>query len=176
VSELKPMKNIWSSFVPDTFETVRDVNKALSPPLRYGYRKDFFQGGLLGGQWCPEPHLKYVPLISCLAPGCCIHPILYLKNVPSLWFLAPLQRNPGDGSNLTVPTLNATERLFSCLRQLKNYLTNKLNQAHLNHKMFLHIHKQLIDQVDLVAILQKFIAENDRRIKLFWKEFCTVAP
>jgi len=41
--------------------------------------------------------------------------------------------------------------------------------------MFLHIHKQLIDQVDLIAILQEFIAENDRRIKLFWKEFCTMA-
>ena len=35
--------------------------------------------------------------ISCLTPGCCIHPILYLENVPTLWFLAPLLRNPGDG-------------------------------------------------------------------------------
>ena len=42
--------------------------------------------------------------------------------------------------------------------------------------MFLYIHKQLIDQVDLIAILQEFIAENDRRFKLFWNEVCTVAP
>jgi len=72
--------------------------------------------------------------------------------------------------------VNATaERSFSCLRQLKNYLTNKLTQEYLNQRMILHIHKQLIDQVDLIAILQEFVAENDRRIKLFWKEFCTVA-
>jgi len=37
--------------------------------------------------------------------------------------------------------------------------------------MFLHIHKQLMDQVDLIAMLQKFIAENDRRIKFFGKIF-----
>jgi len=37
-------------------------------------------------------------------PGCCIHPILYFKNVapllffcPSIWFLAPLLLNLGDG-------------------------------------------------------------------------------
>jgi len=65
--------------------------------------------------------------------------------------------------------------------RLKDYLTkfvlvNKLNQEYLEHRMFLHIHKHLIDQVGLTAILQEFIAENDRGIKLFWKEFCTVAP
>jgi len=38
--------------------------------------------------------------------------------------------------------------------------------------MFLHIHKQLIDQVDLMAVVQEFIAENDHRITLFWKELC----
>jgi len=30
-------------------------------------------------------------------PGCCIHPIMYLKNVPPFWFLAPLLLNPIDG-------------------------------------------------------------------------------
>jgi len=30
VTVLKPLKNISSSFVPDTIETVRDVSKALS--------------------------------------------------------------------------------------------------------------------------------------------------
>jgi len=45
VTELKPLKNISSSFVPDTCETARDVSKALTPALRLGFRKDFFQGG-----------------------------------------------------------------------------------------------------------------------------------
>jgi len=45
VTELKPLKNISSSFTPDTFETVRDVSKALTSALTHGYRKDFFHGG-----------------------------------------------------------------------------------------------------------------------------------
>ena len=44
-TELKPFKNISSSFVPDTFETVRDVSKALTPAPRHGHRKVFLQGG-----------------------------------------------------------------------------------------------------------------------------------
>ena len=43
VAEIKPLKNVSSSFVRDTFETVRDVNKALTPALTHGHRKDFFQ-------------------------------------------------------------------------------------------------------------------------------------
>jgi len=41
----------------------------------------------------------------------------------------------------------------------------------MNHRMLLHVHKQLIDQVDLTAILQEFIQENDRRINFFGKNF-----
>ena len=37
-TELKLLKNISSSFVPDAFETVRDVSKALTPALRGIYR------------------------------------------------------------------------------------------------------------------------------------------
>ena len=42
VIEIKQLKNISSSFAPDTFETVRDVSKALTPTLTHGHRKDFF--------------------------------------------------------------------------------------------------------------------------------------
>jgi len=50
------------------------------------------------------------PPISCLAPVCCIHPILYLKNVaPPCGFWFPLLRNPGDGP-ATLP-LHITEYL-----------------------------------------------------------------
>ena len=55
-----------------------------------------------------------------------------------------------------VPMSNATaERSFSCLRQLKNHLTNKLNQEYLDRMVFLHIHKYKIDQVDVITILQE---------------------
>jgi len=57
-----------------------------------------------GEQWCLTPHLKSVPPHFPFAHCCCIHPILYFKNVapllvfgPSFWFLSPLLLNPGDG-------------------------------------------------------------------------------
>ena len=49
----------------------------------------------VGCQWCPPP-------ISCLAPGCCIHPILCLKMWPTHVVFGPLLRNPGDGP-VTLP-------------------------------------------------------------------------
>jgi len=48
----------------------------------------------VGGSGARHPNIKYVTPISCLVPGCCIHAILYFKNVP------PLLRNPSDGSGL----------------------------------------------------------------------------
>jgi len=37
--------------------------------------------------------------------------------------------------------------------------------------MPLHVHKQLIDQVDLMAILQELLPENDNKINFFGKNF-----
>jgi len=64
---------------------------------------------------------------------------------------------------------STAERSFSCLRRLTNYLTKKLSKENVNHSLFLHIHKHL-DQVDLLAILYRFIAANDGRIN-FKKTF-----
>jgi len=168
VTELKPLKNISSSFTPDTFETVRDVSKALTSALTHGYRKDFFHGGpladcstgnhknfsrgsesdeisfflietkkmtffaknaidkfqtsksrgkaplptpiILGeftvvlydcygctrhrdvasvGEWCPAPHLKSVPPISCLDPRLLHISNIVFKNVPPCGFCPP---------------------------------------------------------------------------------------
>jgi len=58
-----------------------------------------------GGQWCPAPPFVIgAPPFHVWPPGCCIHPILYFKNVPpflffcpSIWFLALLLLNLGDG-------------------------------------------------------------------------------
>jgi len=52
-----------------------------------------------GGSGAWPHHLKSVPPPFYVGPtGCCIHPILYFKNVaPPFWFLAPLLLNPGDG-------------------------------------------------------------------------------
>jgi len=58
-----------------------------------------------GGQWCPAPHLKSVSPISRMGPPVAAYiqyciwkmwsPLLVFG--PSIWFLAPLLLNPGDG-------------------------------------------------------------------------------
>jgi len=63
-----------------------------------------------GGQWCPaSPFEIGAPLFHIWPSGCCIHPILYFKNVvPLLFFLPlhlvfgpPLLLNLGDGPATT---------------------------------------------------------------------------
>ena len=60
------------------------------------YRLSFRQTSPAGATVVLAPPFEIGAPISRLAPGCCIHPILYLKNVPpllvlgpSFWFLAP---------------------------------------------------------------------------------------
>ena len=73
---------------------------------------------------------------------------------------------------VTIPISNATaKRSFSCFRRLKNFVTNRLTQEHLNHRMFLHAHKDGLDRLDLSVICQQFIVANDRRINYFGKSF-----
>ena len=58
-----------------------------------------------GGPVVPSPSIwNMCPPLHVWPPGCCIHPIQYFKNVspllvfgPSIWILAPLLLNPGDG-------------------------------------------------------------------------------
>ena len=73
---------------------------------------------------------------------------------------------------LTVLMSNASaERSFSCLRRLKSYRRNRLTHEHLNHRAFLHVHKDLTDQVELISVCQDFVLSNDRRINYFGKKF-----
>ena len=52
------------------------------------------------------PHLKSVPPILRLAPGCYTYPILYFKNVaPPSGFCPPLLLNPGGGPDVTSRSL-----------------------------------------------------------------------
>jgi len=51
-----------------------------------------------GGQWCPAPPFEIgAPPFHVWPTGCCIHPILYFKNVsPPSGFWLPLLLNPGS--------------------------------------------------------------------------------
>jgi len=54
---------------------------------------------------------------------------------------------------------------------MNNYLTYKLNEEYLNHSVLFHVQKHLINQVDLITILQVFIAVNDRKRNCFAKKY-----
>jgi hypothetical protein len=69
---------------------------------------------------------------------------------------------------LTIPCSSAeAERSFSGLRRLKTYLRNSMSQARLNHLAILHVHQELCDSIDLVAIAKDFVSRNDTRLTVF---------
>ena len=42
-------------------------------------------------------------------------------------------------------------------------------QARLNHLMLLHVHKEMTDQLDLVACANEFVAGSEHRLGVFGK-------
>ena len=71
---------------------------------------------------------------------------------------------------LTIPMSNATsERAFSTLRRVKNYLRSRVTQRHLNHYVIMHAHKKLADGLDLVKVAKRFVNANEKRIRYFGK-------
>ena len=49
-------------------------------------------------------------------------------------------------------TSSTTERTFSTLRRLKNYLQCTMTQEQLNHVILLHTHKDCTDNINLLEI------------------------
>ena len=71
---------------------------------------------------------------------------------------------------LVMPATNATsERSFSALRRLKNYLRTTMAQERLNHLMVMHVHKERTDKLDLKAVLNEFVGESEHRTGIFAK-------
>jgi len=67
-----------------------------------------------GGKWCP-PHLKYMLPFYIWPPSCCIHPILYLKNVsPPCSFGTPLLRNSGGVSERKPRKFVLRRKTYEC--------------------------------------------------------------
>ena len=68
---------------------------------------------------------------------------------------------------LTIPLTSSTaERTFSVLRRLLTYLRSTMTEQRLNNCLLLHTHKDLTDNIDLLAIAKEFIAvgvTNERR-------------
>lgn len=71
---------------------------------------------------------------------------------------------------LVMPATNATsERSFSALKRVKTYLRSTMKQQRLNDLMLLHVHKESIDQLDLVACGNDFVSANEHRQQVFGK-------
>ena len=66
---------------------------------------------------------------------------------------------------LTVPITSATsERTFSGLKRLFVYLRSMMSEKRLN---YLHVHKDIVDELNLKEIAIEFISTNDERRKYF---------
>jgi hypothetical protein len=64
----------------------------------------------------------------------------------------------------TMPvTVASTERSFSKLKLLKNYLRSVMSQERLNGLAILCIEKKLLDLIDIDAIISDFTSRNARR-------------
>ena len=69
---------------------------------------------------------------------------------------------------IVAPAANATsERSFSALKRVKGYLQATMGQNRLNHLMFLHVHSELTDKIDLVEAADSFVGNINARKKLF---------
>ncbi len=68
---------------------------------------------------------------------------------------------------LVMPATNATsERSFSALRRIKDYLRATMKQERLNHLLVLHVQKELTDSFDLKDIASDFISGSQNQC--FW--------
>lgn len=71
---------------------------------------------------------------------------------------------------LVLPATNATsERSFSAMKRIKSYLRSTMGQERLNNLMVLHVHKELVDEIELSEIGNDFISKCPRRQEVFGK-------
>ena len=69
---------------------------------------------------------------------------------------------------LIMPATNATsERSFSTLRRVKTYLRNTMSQQRMNNLMLLHVHKDIVDSLELECVANDFVADSEHRLKIF---------
>ncbi|XP_078613923.1 zinc finger MYM-type protein 1-like [Branchiostoma floridae x Branchiostoma japonicum] len=71
---------------------------------------------------------------------------------------------------LTIPITSSTsERAFSSLKRLLTYLRSSMTEQRLNNCMLLHVHKDIVDTMDLNAIVTDFVSLNEERMRYFGK-------
>ena len=64
-------------------------------------------------------------------------------------------------------TNSSSERSFSAMRRVKSYLRSTMKQERLNHLMALHIHKDVLDSINLSHVANDFVSNSEHRQKIF---------
>ena len=63
---------------------------------------------------------------------------------------------------MVMPARNATsERSFSALKRLKTYMRSSMGHSRLNNLMFIHIHQDMTDNMDLNHVAKDFIKNRE---------------
>ena len=71
---------------------------------------------------------------------------------------------------LVMPATSATsERSFSALPPVKNYLRATMLQERLNYVVLLHVHKDSVDLLNLKQIYNEFVEGSEHRLRMFGK-------
>lgn len=69
---------------------------------------------------------------------------------------------------LVVPVSSTeAERSFNALRRLKTWLRSTVSQECLNHAAVCHVHRDMIDKLDLKAICRQCVSITERRRHVF---------
>ncbi len=61
------------------------------------------------------------------------------------------------------------ERSFSALRRLKTYLRSTMTQKQLSNLVICHVHKHILDTIDIIDLATCFVNLNDYRKTVFGK-------
>ena len=76
---------------------------------------------------------------------------------------------------ILMPATNATsEWSFGALRRVKTYSRNTMSQQRMNNLMLLHVHKDIVDSLDLRSVANDFVADSELKLKIFGKFFLFV--
>jgi hypothetical protein len=61
----------------------------------------------------------------------------------------------------------SAERSFSGLRRLKTYLRSTCGQRRLNNLAICHVHKDILDSVDVQKLMKEFVLAQEKRAAVF---------
>ena len=73
---------------------------------------------------------------------------------------------------LVIPATNAivSERSFSAMKRVKTFLRSTTSDNRLNHLMLLHVHKEKVDNLNIIDVANEFVENSEKKINI-WKIF-----